>query len=157
MTQQARALQLADLLVALAVGNDAQLVSGEALQAWHGIFVSARESLVFDDECPVARICFLVGQLRRSEYFPHARAPLLPDRKFSSAEPVEMLIEDFLPDGRKLVTLKRNGSGKMIKETQAGRRGGAGVVDQRTVNVEKNHSVSDCLSGMYQFEFRAGP
>src|SRR5579864_2374114 len=122
MMQQARALQFADLLIAGSVRNNSHLISGEALQARRGIFVGASQGRVFADEHLVARISFLVGQVRRSEYFPHTRTSLFPDRKFSSTEPVEMFIKDFLPCGRKFVTLEWDGSGKMIEETQARRR-----------------------------------
>jgi hypothetical protein len=50
-----------------------------------------------------------------------------------------MIVENFFPRVGKFVALEWNGSGKMIEETQARRRGGAGVINQCAVDVEEDH------------------
>jgi len=91
MVQQAGTFQLAELLIADAIGNDSQCLASESFQAGCSIVIRAGERFVFTNKNLISRVSRVVCQLLGGKDLAHAGPPLLPNGNLSTTEAVEVL------------------------------------------------------------------
>src|SRR5262245_58419712 len=101
VAKQSSPLELTNLLITRSVRNNAEWFPRKSIQTRCGVIVGARQRFVLANKRAVPRIRFIVAQFRRAEYVAHAGTPLVPQRDFSTAEAVEVLVQNLFPGGRK--------------------------------------------------------